>query len=128
MQGYLGAGWSGSQGTVEYEAREDFRTEFMEFEIPGKGTKEQNSVLTLKCLPFHWKTSYHLEKTMRIESYKAYSSLGLSCSPDGPSAQQLGRVWTRGLGPRRNSGRRHTLWNAVAAMKSLQICTVPVRT
>ena len=80
MQGYLGAGWSGSQGTVEYEAREDFRTEFMEFEIPGKGTKEQNSVLTLKCLPFHWKASYHLEKTMRIESYKAYSSLGLSCS------------------------------------------------
>lgn len=36
---------------------EDFRTEFMEFEIPEKGTKKQNSVLTLKRLPFHWKAS-----------------------------------------------------------------------
>lgn len=29
----------------------------MEFEIPEKGTKKQNSVLTLKSPSFHWKAS-----------------------------------------------------------------------
>lgn len=121
-----GDGRSGSQGICAGEGLWDKLDGAL---IPETGAVDsRNSALTLKSLPFHWKAHLLLERTVRVESSKSSSSLGLSCSPRRPAgARQLGRVWTPDLGPRRNS-RRHTLWNAVAAMNSLQIRAVPVRT